>query len=251
MKKTAVLAFLLLVAGCSSFSGLWEEKDVWMQNRSAYSITFFDNTPQLMKSETYTEKTKRTNQIMTAYRGQSVLYVKTFTKDTYASQVLRINQAGELNNASVPVTFKKGDTRKIIGTASIDGSDYYLVPSDLENYVFLVRDNGTFYRKMGQIRNGNLVLMLTDFVPYPDDLRFEPVTNSSAEQARPTDGFEIRYEGINRGKMRFTYMKFGESGDGTFDTIELPAAVGTVSLRGNNVNIISVTDDKINYTLLD
>ena len=252
MKKIVVFASVILVSACSALTGFWKEKEVWTQNLAAYHINYFNSEPQLIRSENFTERNNKTNQILTAYKGQSVVYSKIYAKEVYATESVRINHDGALNNSAAPINFKKGDTRQVIGTSYVDGADYYLVPSDLQNYVFLVRDNGTFYKKMGQIRNNMLVIMATDYVPYPDDLRFEPVMGSASEQTRPIDGYEIRYEGIKKGRMQFTYMTFGASGKaGTFDTIEYQPRTGVISIRGNKVNVVNVNDDKLDYTILE
>ena len=253
MKKAAIFAFVILTSACSSFADFWHEKEVWTQNLVSHDINFFSTEPMVIRSEMVTERTNKTNHILTAYKGQAVVYARVFAKETLAAESVRINKDGSLNSGAAPNNFRKGDTRRVIGTSYVDGYALYLVPSDLEGYVFLVRDNGTFYRKMGQIRNGRLVIMQTEYVPFPEDLRFEPAMGSITEQNRPTDGFEIRFEGIKVTGMEFTYMTFGGASGkvGNFETLRFPARPGLLNIKGNKINVISVNNDRMDFTILD
>jgi hypothetical protein len=239
----------LVIASCS----LWGGRQAWVETYSAYDISFFSTEPQLMNTETYSEKNNKTNEILTAYKGYTVVASKTYNKEYYASESARINKDGALNNGSAIVDLKKGDTRPVIGLTDIDGVQYFLVPTDIENFVFIVRDNGSFYKKMGQIRYGKLIILETDFVPYPDDIRFEPIMSAATSQTKVIDGFEIKYNGFSRGRLEFLYMEFnGEANEsGSFKTLHYANRKGQLNIKGTKINIVNATNDKLDYTILE
>jgi hypothetical protein len=223
-----------------------------VESFSAYDINFIDTEPSLLRSERFVERNNKTNEVLSAYKGYSVVSTKVYDKEYYSNESVRLNMDGSLNGSSAPIVFKKNDQRPVIGTAEIDGTEYYLVPSDLESFVHLVRDNGTIYKKMGQIRFGKLVLMGTEYVPYPDGLRFEPVMGTSTVQEKPVDGFDIKYNGINRGRLEFIYMTFGGDGNsGNFQTLPYANRRGAIDIHGTKINVINASDEKIDYTILE
>lgn len=106
---------------------------------------------------------------------------------------------------------------------------------------------------MGQIRNDKLVLLDTVYVPYPEDIRFEPVTSTSSKQSKPTKGFELKYEGLQDGKIAMTYFDYGslDSDSGVFENLTTPNKEGEINVRGTRLNILQATDQKLDYMIIE
>ena len=161
---------------------------------------------------------------------------------------------GALNGASIPVVFKKNDLKQVVGQVVIDDESFLLVPTykDKSDFMVLVRRDGSLSRRLGQIRYKRLVLLDADYIPYPADLRLEPVTTSRTEQTEPVKGFDIKYEGIKADRMAFTYLDYANSqGDsGRFENLSYPNKPGIINIRGVGIKVLDAGKQKLDYIIL-
>lgn len=255
MKKIFTLIALLSVASCWSGGrfDFWEGRNTWLEDMDSYGINFFGQEPKLLNSEIITKKDYKPNQVLTAYKGYSIANIKTYSKETFASTKARINKQGTLHSSAAPVSFKKNEVRDIIGSTNIDGVEYYLIPTDMETFVHIINDDGSFYKKMGQIRNEKLVLIDTEYFPSPKDLRFEPITTSSTIKTEPIKGFDIKFDGVNNGKINFLYLDYAEvEGDaGSFQNLTYKNQSGEIDIFGVKVKIIFADEQKLDYEIME
>lgn len=255
MKKLAVLFSVLALSSCANMVGkdIGSFRNAPFEYFSTYSISFYDDEEdKLVKSEYITEDSFKNNVILTAYTGYTVIDTKTYRKDYYRSEILTPNMNGALNSGSVPVGFKKGEKLKAIGQVSIDGTDYVLVEANMKGYVVLVKQDGGFYDNIGQIRNGRLALIDTEFVPYPDNLKLIQVTSSKSTQTEPVKGFDVKYEGIKLDRMQFTILDYSTAqGDrGKFENISFPNKPGIISINGIGIKVLQADKQRIDYIIL-
>ena len=254
MKKLVLGLSFLLVSSCmraGSYS-IFPQRNAIFEAMQSYDIDYYDTNMQLVKSEYITEREFEPNKILTAYVGYSVADLKTYRKDFYKSEYVRPAMNGVLNSASIPMDYKKTEKLKVIGEVTIDGERYMVIPSRLEDTVVLINGEGVPYHKMGRIHHGNLVLMLPDYLPYPENFYFEPIVTSHTVQTKPVKGYDIKYEGVSLDRMRFTYYDYSRSdGDnGTFENLSFPNKAGLIDIYGVGIKVLHAGNHKLDYILM-
>lgn len=169
MKKFAAGLSILLLSSCLQAGdySILPQRNSFFEAWDSYPIDYYDTDLQLVKSEYITEREFEPNKILSAYVGYSVADLKTYRKDFFKAEYVRPAMDGVLNSASIPVAYTKKEKLQVIGEVTIDGERYMLLPTKQDKAVVLINGDGVPYEKMGQIRNGRLVLMLPDYIPYP------------------------------------------------------------------------------------
>lgn len=254
MKKTFVLCSLFFLGACV-YAG---EVDV-MDNRRAffdsfqsYAINVHNTAPKLVKSEDVNEKSFKRNQILTAFKGYSVLSDKIFVRNYYVSEKVRAVGNVVMSNVSAPYGFKNNQTLDIIGHVKIDGVKYGLVQTnELPNFVVLYNvENGKVYKHTGQIKDGRLVLLRQDFVLSNPDFRFEPVFITTTEQTKPLKGFDIKYDGIRLNRMWFVAYDYASSTSGGFKEYDFPNKAGLLTIGDVKIRVLTADDQRVDYMVL-
>lgn len=255
MKKIFAVFSVLVLSSCWSGGKLelFDWRKNWIETMGAYDIDYFDQGPKLLKTEVRTEKNYVPNKVLTAYKGYSIADIKTYRKDVYASTMARINKKGALHSSAAPIMFEKNDQRPVIGMTEIDDVSYFLIPSKINTFYHLVKDDGEFYPKMGQIRHDKLLLIDPEYFQTPADLRFEPVTTTASEQTEPIKGFDIKYEGVKKDRILFTYFDYSSVGGdrGQFENLSFMNREGTINIKGVKVKILGASDQKIDYSIVE
>lgn len=253
MKKLRLL-MLLFVAGCTSNGYVWDVRKWWLDYNNSYVISFYDNSEKKVNEEYVNEQSVKSGEILTAYIGHSVVSDKIYRITTYESNLVKANVTGYMNSASVPGVVTAGKPLEVIGTIEIDGNELRLIPSQLDNFVFLINPDGSFYNEMGRIRDKRLYILDAEFVPSPDDLRMEPVKITRSEQTKPVKGYDIKYQGVNLDRMLFTYFDYNEYKDvdaGAFEDISFPLKRGPIDINGTKIRVLNADRYKLEYILLD
>lgn len=256
MKKIILFVAVFMLSGCV-YAGDWSDKlfgprkDVFAAAQG-YWISYYDQEPELTKSEMVNEKNYRLNQSMSAPRGYSVLNNKIYRKDVYREVAVRPNKNGALSSASIPYKFTVDDKFDLLGEISIKGQRYRLVASDIPDYVFLINDQGEFYDKMGQIRSGFVILMDPDYLARPEDLKLVNVVSTKTNQTKPVQGFDVKYDGVNLDRLWFTYFEFDDRNatDGRFKKLSFPNKPGLIEINGVGIRVLNADDDKIEFMVV-
>ena len=255
MKKFGLLGLVILLTACSTYGeSLLDVRRTFVERFSTYSIDFYDNNEQLVNEEYVSEKSVKSNEILTAYVGYSVVSDKIYQVSHYESNLLKANVDGFMNSASVPGKIVAGKPVKVIGAVRVDGVIYRLIPSELENFVYMIKPDGSFYDEMGQIRNGRLAILDATFVPSPDNLRMETVKFTRSEQTKPVKGFDIKYQGVNLDRMMFTfydYSRYKDDDIGEFEDISFPLARSVININGVKIKVLNADKHKLEYVLLE
>ncbi len=252
MKKLAVLASCLALSSCFSAGNhdILGFRNSFVEYFNTYSISFYD-PEEVISSELVEENNFKHNVVLTAYTGYTVVSTKVYRKDTYSNEYLTANVNGVLNCGSVPVVYDKGERVPIVGFVSIDDGEFALIKTKLKDFVALVRRDGTFYNRIGQIRNGRLALLETDFRPFPFDFKMEFITAAKSLQSKPVKGFDIKYEGINLGRLKFTMLDYSQSDSGYFKNVSYPYEQGGIlDLNGVGIKVVHATPEKLDYIIL-
>lgn len=253
MKKLGLL-FLLLVGGCSANGNFWDLRQWWLNFNRSYVIDFYDNDEKIVNEELVNETSIKSGEIQTAYVGHSVVSDKIYQVTNYESNSVRANVAGYLHSVSAPAAIPAGKPIQVIGVVEIDDVEYRIIPSEMDNFVFLIRPDGSFYNEMGRIKGNRLFVLDAEFVPAPENLRMLPVKVTRSEQTKPVKGYDIKYLGINLDRMMFTYFdysKYKNVDAGEFEDISFPLKRGPIDINGVKIKVLNADRHKIEYILLD
>lgn len=255
MKALTVLASALALSGCihAGEVSFWPERDDFVAGLFSYDIEYLDESePKLIKTETVTDSDFAPDKMLTAYKGYSIADTKTYTRNYYTQESIVAPTNAEFVSGLSPLHIKAEQKYDIIGRTEIDDVTYALVPNPGTEDVFLVRNDGTVLNRVGIIRGDKLKLLDQEYAVTPESFRFEPVTTSKVVQSEMTWGFEIKYAGIQLGRMVFTLMEYaptnGESGQ--FVKYNYPNRPGEISIRGLKFRVFEANDAKIEYMIL-
>ncbi len=252
MKKILMLMSVALLAGClraENYDILGFRNDIFVM-AEGYKISFSEQKPVLVKTELIEENNFKYNEAQTVYKGYSVLNAKVYRRDLYAQELLRPNKNGVLSSPGLPHKLSDKETYKVIGKVEIDGVEYRLLPDAIEGFAFLINNQGEFYGKAGQIKDGYLILLENEFFPYPKDLRMINVNTSKAEQTKPIEGYDVKYDGVRLDRIWFTYLDYQSGDKGTFENVSFPNKPGLITINGVNMRVLQADNDKITYMLL-
>lgn len=254
MKKAFVLCTLLCLNACV-YAGevdVWSGRRTWFDNFNSYSIDYKDNVTKLVKTESINEKSFKYNELQTVFKGYSVLSDKTFTRSYYVTERVRTVGDVVLSNASAPYTFKNNQTYDIIGYVTIDGVQYALIPTQMEDFVVLYDvKTGRLFDQTGMIKNKRLVLLRQRFYSNNDKFHFEPIFITKTEQSKPVKGFDIKFDGVRLERMWFVYYDYADATTGDFVEYSFPAKPGLVNIRGIKLRILSVDDQRVDYMVIE
>ena len=142
---------------------------------NGYTINFADTEKMLLRSEDRREHNFVLNKALTVKKGETVLSDKFFVVDMYETIAYVPSKKGALQTTTVPTKLSNRQEYKILGTVSVDGAEYNLLPSGLDDYVFLFDNQGNFYNKAGWVDDGTLKLLDEEVFVYPSDLKMKKV----------------------------------------------------------------------------
>lgn len=255
MKKTGLLFLVFLLGGCWNAGNLniFPERNLLLEDLQTYPIKYYNHEPILVRSEYVNEKSVETNEVLTAFKGYSVVSDKTYQVDYYEDYMVKANVNGMLNSASVPDRISANKPMRVIGEVNIDGVIYRLLPSSLKGFVFMVKPDGSFYDEMGQIRHNRLAILEATFVPSPENLRIIPVKNSKSTQTRPVKGYDLKFDGVKLNRVLFTFLDYSLSPDGesgAFENVSFPLGQANVNINGIRLRIIHADNQKLDYVVL-
>ena len=253
MKRICLLSAFLMLVGCvraGSYDVLGFRNEiftVW----NGYKINFYDdNEPQLVSTETINETNYTPNIAQTVSVGNSILNNKTYQKTVYAQSYLKANKKGVLNSSSVPVGIYPDKKYEAIGEITIDGDRYKLIRSELEDYVVLIDDSGAFYSRIGQIKDDYLILLDTEFFPYPANLKMTEIQVTSSEQTAAVQGFDVKYDGVKLDRIWFSYYEYANEDSGTFSNLSFPNKPGLITINNIGFRVLAADNEKITYMVL-
>ena len=258
MKKIIALCCLLVITACGIRAGnhdIWPERNKFVEDFFTYPITFY-NGMQPIKTELITERNFPANKVLSAQVGYSVVDTKVYRKINYAQEMLRAPAKGGLSSGTMPVIYERGQMLPLLGEIVIDKERYALIPAKEEGFVVLVDGRGRPYRRMGQIRGDRLVLLTTEFVPYPEGFLFEAATETKTVQTSPIKGYDIKYGGLQANNMIFVFYQYdapsndGRHDSGEFEVLSYPKTAKMISIKGVGLRILNVRKDAVEYMIL-
>lgn len=254
MKKSFVLCSLFFLSACI-YAGeveVMESRRSFFDAFQSYDVKFRNNEPKLVKTEYINEKSFKQNEILTAFKGYSVLSDKTFVRDYYVTEKVRAVGDVVMSNVSTPYVFKNNQTFNILGYVNIDDVRYSIVESnELPNFVVLFNsENGKLYKYTGQLKDGRLVLLRQEFVPSNPNFRFEPIFTTTTTQTKPVKGFDIKYDGVRLDRMWFVYYDYASSTSGGFKEYDFPKKKGLLTIGNVKIRVLFADNQRLDYMVL-
>ena len=260
MNKVAALCCFVALSACTMKAGeynIFPQRNTFVESLQMVPITYYDNSMRPVKTELLTERSFPEGRVLSAAVGYSIVDDKTYRKVYYAREVLRANMDGGLVSGGNPVSYEKSQQVDMIGEVWENGERYALIPTGEKGFVALVNSKGDLLTKIGQIRHDELVLLKSDFVVYPEDFSFEPVTLSKTVQTTPIKGFDIKYGGLKAGYVSFIYYQFdapsndGLHDSGEFEVFSYPNKPGPIDIKGVKIKILEARKESLDYMILE
>lgn len=252
MKKW-YLMIILLLSGCvraGDFNVLSQRNDIFYALNGYKILPYEEDDVKLVKVEKVEENNFKPNQAQTVSKGQSVLTNKIYVKEYFAKEFWKANKNGVLNSSSYPVIIKADKQYKIMGEVSIDGKKYFLLPCELEDFVMLMAEDGTLYDRVGQVKDGYLIMVEIEFFPYPADLKIQKFTASFSKETESVTGYDVRYDGVRLDRIWFTYMDYSQPEGGDFKNISFPNKSGLITINNIGFRVLKADNERITYMVL-
>ncbi len=252
MKKILAMLSVSMLAACvyagdmDIFSGRNKYFQVWQTEK----IFYYDSKQgeeYLTESKTVTEDKIERNQVLVTKLNDVMLFSKTRRTDFYASEVLTVNKDAVLSSSYTPLFIKKKSNYEAFGEVYLKGEPYLLVRQNKAGDILLIDGDGSVYNHIGRIVDGRLAILDIQFFVEPEDVVFTPVVNTRAENTEVLSGYELRYNGIDDGVMKFTFTTFGE--EPIAEEYTFPFDSQNIEINGFKINVISAGYNRIEYVI--
>lgn len=256
MKKICLLAILFMVSGCikaGNHNILGIRNDIFTA-WNGYWISSYKNKDDelhVVKTETIEEKSYKPNVAKTIKVGHSILNSRIYQKKYFEESFYKFNKNCFLNSSSMPVKVSADkEYKNILGTVTIDGKKHYLMPSELDGYALILNEDWIITDKIGQIDGHFLIILQTEFFPYPKDVKLERITLSKTEQTAAIKGFDVKYDGVKLDRIWFTYMDYSEDNSGAFQNISFPNKPGLITINNIGFRVLKADENSITFMVL-
>lgn len=244
-KKIFILVAFSFLSACAVFG--------WFEDPTSYYISYYGGQSKLVSSEYITENSKSKGEILTAYRGYTVIDKKMYIKERYVSELFRANSDVAMTGTGIPIKFSRGETKQAIGDITLSDGVYALVAADYQGYFALIGPRGELHNQIGKIKNDRLKLLPSKYYISNQNFSFDLVENSSVTQSAPTKGFDVKYSGMALDKMIFTYFDYSTADKkaGYFEDITFPASQDIIKIEDFAIKVIRADEHKLEYMILD
>ena len=216
-----------------------------------YAIDFYDNEKKLVGEENVRENNYVMNKAITVKKGEDILSDKLVSKKTYQTFVAKFNKKGNINSNVYPMNVTSTDEYKIIGHTIIDGVEYTIIESPLDDFVFLFDKNGNLYEKTAKIDGNRLNVLDSQVFAYPSDLKLSIIAKMHDEISKVKEGYQIKYGGTKLERLFFDYLVFDNEADAKeLERLSFPNKSGLIVINGIGLRILNATDDAVTYMIL-
>ena len=239
--KIALLSVALVLGGCirAGDYDLLPFRKYAISAINGHYINSVDKEERLVGQEKVNEKQYQLNKSVTVKKGEAIISDKNYSRDVYRRIVYNANKDGVLNNNAYPQKIKANEDLNVIGFVNIDGTKYYMLASDIDDYA-------------GQIKNGSLIVLDEELFVYPSDLKIRPVAKMRDEISNVKNGYEVKYGGVKFDRIWFDYIDYNSifNNHGTIEKLSFPNKPGLITVDGKGLRILDATDDKITFMVL-
>lgn len=253
MKKTALLAMLACLAGCTytkdsiNFMPFRNKIFTYWQTDSIFYYDKNLGEEFLSESSVVTEDKIQRGQVLITHAGDEMVSTKTYRTDYYSTETIKPNKNGTMDSAYSPVDIRKNAKYVAFGEVTHNGETYMLVRQEKSNDILLVNGNGEIYDHIGRISDGRLAVLSARFYIAPDDLRMVPVVNTRVENSENESGFVLSYDGLENdgNEMVFTYKEEGYDPE----SIRFSICEEHIEIHGLKIDVFNASEDKIEYLI--
>ena len=245
----------MLTAGCiraGDYDLLPVRKKVFNAFKG-YSIEKKKQGEEFIGSQTQREHEVVLNKALTVKKGEPILSDKTYNRDSYRAYIYRPTKKGAIDNMSFPLQLMPDKDYTVLGWIHMDGTQYSVLDSGLDDYVFLFDDNGKFYDKAGQIVDGRVhILDDEEIFIYPSDVRMLTLAKMRDDISNIKNGYEVKYGGVKLDRIWFDYMDYDQTYNeaGLFERLNFPNEPGLIMINGIGIRILRADDNSLTYMIL-
>lgn len=223
-----LIIFALLLAGCATADPVASQSTIREVSQRSYRV----GEPQ------------------TAIVGDVLIRVRRyFVEDTGVASV-QANKDFRVRGGGFDIPFKSGQTLEVVGTRSIDGEQYFLVPVEasqlgISGIVSLQVDKeGRIYKKV--LDGGAIFTFRAD----PIDGRLTPVDQAQVLKSKPFENYEIVFNGSDGHAMRFTYREYSPDDlarTAFFQELSYPISARIIRFRRLQLDVLELDDGSITF----
>ncbi|MCQ2741026.1 MAG: hypothetical protein MJ210_02790 [Alphaproteobacteria bacterium] len=256
MKKTLLgLVFVLFVTGCirAGDYDLFPVRKKVLNAFSGYSIETKKQGDELVGRETKREHTVVLNKALTVKKGEPILSDKTYNSDSYRNYVYRPTKKGVISTIDFSMSLVPDKKYTVLGWTDIDGVQYSVLDSGLDDYAFLFDDNGKFFSKAGRIIDGRIHLLNDeDVFIYPSDNKMLILVKMREDISNIKNGYEVKYGGVELDRIWFDYMEYDQTynEEGRFERLNFPNKPGLIMINGIGLRVLRADGDSLTYMVL-
>ncbi len=256
----SVFAFAVLpvmLSACVFFPDSWfndAANEKLFDTSSARSYTILPPPPAttFLGTETVWQRNYILNKRMIAHIGDPVLRVQGFTKQTYVTGRMILNEPVEFKTDLEYIKLPAREYQ-IYGMFEMNGDSFFVLPP--QNNIYMLADmSGVIQpRFLYRIRNSEKVTLFRDKAKItPKSVRLKRITESF-ENKTPFVDYEVLYDGIKNNQMTFFFKRAvpGTNGEqGSFESLAYPKDSTMISLQGAMLRIIRADKEKLEFIVL-
>ena len=235
-----------------------DSENYWLNNfRSfkTYPITYYQRNPlntQNNDPETVLHHTQEypKNIPISAHNGQRIVGDETYTTTTAnIGEHYEIATDGEVRNSTSLIKLSKRQVITPIGEVLINGRYFMIFEPERDGRILLADENGQIMHNIGLYYRGELLMSRDLTSVTPKDLSIMKTSETMQTSSDPQLQYEIYYKGLVDGQMQFAYIDFVNGR--TEKTFVFPESQHIINIEGKRIDVLSVTNENIQYILLN
>ena len=217
-----------------------------------YPITYYQQQSgyNIHNVETSVEHTREypRNTAMSANVGQAMLSDEIYQVNTAnLGEHYEIAEDGVIYNSSDEIHFTKGQVITPLGEVKIDGHYYLVFEPERDGRLLLADEHGQIMHNIGRYYRGEFLYSRDTTSMQPKDLHIIKTTGSKQSFSAPEMQFEIKYDGVHDGFMKFVYVDY--SNGRTETALAFAPNQQYIDINGQHIQIIETTANDIQYIL--
>lgn len=234
-----------------------DHKNYWLNNirtYKSYPIKYYNGNGwkydgNKEKEEIATREYKH-NVVVSANIGQRMIDSETYTVTLHNNSPRYVSDEDiSFYNAVGELKINAGEELEPIGEVKIEGIYYLLFDPRQDGRIIMIDETGRFVHMISRIYKEDLVISREMTSVTPKNARVEQISGVKQTTSDTHFNFELKYEGLQDGKMSFLYIS-SETG-GTAQRFTYPENQKVINIYGNKIQIIRPYADRIEYMILD
>lgn len=190
------------------------------------------------------------NVVISANVGQVMVSDEVYTVSTEnLGEHYEIAGDGIVYNSDSEIKLVKGQVITPIGEVKIDGQYYIVFEPERDGRMLLADEQGQILHNIGRYYRGEFLLSRDLASVLPKDLSIIKTSDVKHEISNSEMQFEIKYDGIADGLIKFVYVDYS---NGRRETqLAFSSDQRYLDINGKHIQVITATADNIEYILFN